>query len=118
MSEVNIRMLAAIMFTDMVGYTALMQQDEALAKAFAKPVVLLLGEADTERSKVLRKTPLSDAQGQNRLERGKKFFAEAKAKAEAMGVPFKWQLVTVSGVGHNDAQMAEAAAKLLAQLKK
>lgn len=92
--------------------------DEALAQVFAKPVVLLLGEADTERSKILRKTPLSDAQGQNRLERGKKFFAEAKAKAEAMGVPFKWKLVTVPGVGHDDAKMAEAAAQLLTKLKK
>lgn len=28
----NIRLLAAIMFADMVGYTKMMQQDEALAK--------------------------------------------------------------------------------------
>ena len=34
MTKKKIRLLAAIMFTDMVGYTALMQQDEQKAKAY------------------------------------------------------------------------------------
>ena len=90
--------------------------DEELAAAFAKPVVILLGEADTKRTENLRQTPEADAQGMNRLERGKNFFAIAQEKAAEMGVPFNWQAATVSGVGHDGAAMADAALAVIEQL--
>lgn len=89
---------------------------EELAKIFAKPVTILLGEKDNKsNSKVLRHTQLADAQGLNRFERGTKFFNEAKARAAELGVPFNWKLITVPGVGHDDVGMAAAAAKLIAK---
>ena len=90
--------------------------DEELAAAFAKPVVILLGDADTKRTENLRQTPEADAQGMNRLERGKNFFAIAQEKAIEMGVPFNWQAATVAGVGHNGAAMADAALAVIEQL--
>lgn len=88
--------------------------DKALQRAFAAPVTILLGGADTQRSKILRKTTLADAQGMNRFERGNHFFAMAKQQAGKMDAAFNWQIETVPGVGHNDALMAGAAAKLIA----
>jgi len=99
------------------GIKALPISKEELAKDFAKPAVILLGEADVVRGKNLRQTTMSDAQGQNRLARGKAFYAQAKAKAAEMGVPFNWKLVTVPGVAHDNAGMAVAAAKLVAAMK-
>ena len=90
--------------------------ESELAAAFAKPVVILLGEADVERTDNLRQTPEADAQGMNRLERGKKFFAVAQEKAAEMGVPFNWQAATVAGVGHDNAAMADAALAVIEQL--
>ena len=87
--------------------------DEELAAAFAKPVVLLLGEADVKRTSNLRMTPEADRQGLNRLERGRNFFAAAKQKAEELGVPFNWRLVTVPGVGHQGARMGDAAMRVI-----
>jgi poly(3-hydroxybutyrate) depolymerase len=87
-----------------------------LTKVFAKPVTILLGEKDNNpNNKVLRHTPQADAQGLSRFERGNRFFAEAKAKAAELGVPFNWKLITVPGVGHSDIGMAAAAAKLIAE---
>lgn len=86
-----------------------------LKAAFAKPVTILLGEADTKSNANLRHTPLADAQGANRFERGNEFFALAQKKAAQMGVPFHWQLITVPGVGHNEAEMGAVAAKLIAE---
>ena len=83
-----------------------------LVSAFAKPVVVLLGEADNKRKK-LRTTPKADRQGLNRLARGKSFFETAKRKAAEMGVSFNWRLVTVPGVGHQGAKMANAAVKVI-----
>jgi len=86
-----------------------------LKAAFAKPVTILLGEADTKSNADLRHTPLADAQGENRFERGQEFFALAQKKAAQMGAPFNWRLVTVPGVGHNEGKMGEVAAKLIAE---
>ena len=84
-----------------------------LTKEFAKPVIILLGENDTKTGGVLRQTLLAAREGSNRFERGNKFFAMAKNEAETLGVPFNWKLITVPGVGHSDAKMAAAAAKLI-----
>lgn len=89
---------------------------EQFAEAFAKSVTILLGEKDNNpNNRVLRHTPEADAQGASRFERGIWFFDEAKAKAEELGVPFNWNLVTVPGVGHDDVGMAAAAAKLIGE---
>lgn len=88
-------------------------REDELVTAFAKPVVLLLGEADVKRPNNLRRTPEADRQGLNRLERGKNFFETAKKKAAELGVPFNWRLVTVPGVGHSGAKMGNAAMQVI-----
>ena len=52
-------------------------------------------------------------QGRNRLARGKFYFATGQRQAENLGAAFKWRLVTVPGVGHENAKMAVVAAKLV-----
>lgn len=87
-----------------------------LAKVFAKPVTILLGENDNNPNhKVLRHTLEADAQGLSRFERGNSFFSAAEAKVAELGVPFNWKLITVPGVGHSDVGMGVAAAKLIAE---
>lgn len=90
--------------------------DADLRADFSKPVIILLGEEDTHSdSTVLRHNEEVDRQGTNRFERGISFYQEAKKKAEALHVPFVWQLVTVPGVGHDDVQMAANAAKIISK---
>ncbi len=85
---------------------------EQLAAAFSKPVVILLGDRDVNRSKNLRQTPEADEQGMNRLERGHRFFDTARQTAQSLGVPFCWQIREIPGIGHNGAAMGLAAAEL------
>lgn len=100
------------------GIKNIPMSDVELTKSFAKPVTILLGEKDNNSNhKLLRHNNLADKQGINRFERGMQFFYRAKEKASEMGVPFKWELVTVPGVGHDDVEMAKAAAKLIFENK-
>lgn len=98
------------------GLKGLAPTKKDFRNAFSKPVVILLGENDTVRSKVLRKTPEADAQGQNRLERGRNFYNQAQQKAASLGLPFNWQLITVPGVGHDGTGMAKGAIPLIESL--
>ena len=85
-----------------------------LRAVFARPVVLQLGEADTDpKHSSLPSQPWAVAQGDHRFARGWFFFDTMRRAAEAQGVPFAWRVATVSGVGHSNGRMAEHAARLL-----
>jgi poly(3-hydroxybutyrate) depolymerase len=85
-----------------------------LRAVFARPVQLHLGEADTDPNhSSLPRQPWAVAQGSHRFARGWHFFDVSRRAAAAMGAPFAWRVVTVPGVGHSNAGMAEAAAPLI-----
>lgn len=85
-----------------------------LRAVYSKEVVVLLGEEDNDPDHpTLRRTPEAMRQGDHRLARGRHYFAYAKRSAEVSDFEFNWRLVTVPGVGHSNAGMAEAVAGLV-----
>ncbi len=89
--------------------------DEAtLKKTLQRPLVVLLGTADTDPNNVnLRRTPEAMAQGPFRLARGKYFYAYGQRQAAALGVTFGWTLATAPGIGHSDKGMSGFAVEWL-----
>ena len=86
--------------------------DEEIVKAaFAKKLVVFLGELDneTEVAGTFLRSTTADKQGLHRLERGRFFFESAKARASELGVDFNWELVVVPNVGHSHRNMGDAA---------
>lgn len=81
-----------------------------LAAAFGRPLLVLLGEADTKTDGDLPRQPEAMAQGPYRLARGQAFFKAAQEQALRQNVALRWQLQTVPGVGHNSSAMSKAAA--------
>jgi len=96
------------------GFGGMANAEQALRGYLARPVVALLGTADTG-SKDLSTTRQAMAQGATRIERGRNAFAKARAMAQERGWAFGWTLVEVPGVGHSASKMfgsAEAAQAL------
>ncbi len=88
---------------------------EDLTRAFARPVVILLGDQDIDPNhSSLPRDPAAMAQGPHRLARGHAFFQAAEAAAKRMEVPFGWRLIEVPGVGHSNGGMADAALRAIA----
>lgn len=86
---------------------------ERLGAYLEKPVILQLGIGDTIREWYLRKTPEAEAQGANRYERGKTFYASLQRLAQQNGWPFRWGEWETAGIGHHSGLMGQAAAPLL-----
>jgi poly(3-hydroxybutyrate) depolymerase len=87
---------------------------DKLKQVFARKLVVLLGEADTQTDAAnLPRARQAAVQGANRFERGSRFFAQAQAQAQKLGTPLAWERVTVPGVGHDSRRMSQAAARLL-----
>jgi poly(3-hydroxybutyrate) depolymerase len=85
-----------------------------LRKAFATPMIILLGQEDTERGRNLRRVPETEVQGPHRLARGHFFYKRSANVAQRMGAAFDWRVVEVPGAGHRNDEMAPAAARLMA----
>jgi poly(3-hydroxybutyrate) depolymerase len=85
-----------------------------LRAVFARPVILQLGEADTDPNhSSLPRQPWAIAQGSHRFARGWNYFDVARRAAAEMGAPFGWRVATVPGVGHSNGGMAQHAARML-----
>lgn len=87
--------------------------EERLRKYLAKPIILQLGVGDTIRESYLRKTAEAEAQGANRYERGKAFYAALVHLAEEKSWPLKWTELETIGIGHHSGRMGQAAAPFL-----
>ncbi|WP_024354021.1 hypothetical protein [Brevundimonas naejangsanensis] len=90
--------------------------DEAgLEAALQKPLVLLLGTADTDPAHPsLPHGQNADAQGPHRLARGQAFHAAGQAGAERSGVKFGWRVAYAPGIAHDNGGMSGFAAPILA----
>ncbi|MBN9490675.1 MAG: hypothetical protein J0H44_25855 [Alphaproteobacteria bacterium] len=82
--------------------------EEALRAYLARPLIVLLGEADTGTHN-LAMSPEAMAQGPYRLARGRNAFRAAQAVAASHNWPFGWTLIEVPGVGHNATAMFSAS---------
>lgn len=80
------------------------------------PLAVVIGENDTQRDSALRQDGTVDPlQGRNRLERGRRWFEQARRLAQEKNIPSGFELYVVDGVGHNGthpAIIARAAAFL------
>lgn len=86
-----------------------------LKRSFKKNLVLFIGEKDNEhetRGKMLR-TKTADEQGTNRLARANYFYNESVQIAQKSNMTFNWKLEIIPEIGHNQREMAKAAAKYL-----
>jgi lamin tail-like protein len=87
-------------------------QPRSLVGFFQTPFIIMLGDQDTTTSaddNLVRGTPEAEAQGANRLERGRHYFAVAQAQAAALHARFSWRLEIVSGAAHDAAQVIQSA---------
>lgn len=100
------------------GFKDTSMTPKRLKSAFEKNFILLLGDQDIKKDDpILNKSPEAMMQGKNRFERGLHFYNAVLHSHEAIRLQreqeFHWQLEVVPGVGHDEAKMAAAAAKVL-----
>lgn len=85
--------------------------DATLAQAFAKPMLVMLGDNDIDPNHhQLNKSRGAEEQGPTRFARGQRFMAAATEEARRLGVPLRWREIDVPGVAHQQTGMAKAAA--------
>lgn len=79
------------------------------AKAFQRPLTVLLGTEDIDRNDPnLRKNEQADEQGLTRFARGHGFLAAARTLKGA-ATPLHWQIAYAPGIGHDNGGMAPFA---------
>jgi len=88
--------------------TAVTEAD--LQASFQKELIIGLGALDSsnEAGGIQLHTPLADAQGLSRMDRGRYFFEFSRRKAEEINATFNWRLQIVEDVGHDYRGMSKS----------
>ena len=87
---------------------------QALGAALQKPMIILLGTADTDPNDPdLPKTPEAMEQGPHRFARGHYFFDRAQTAAAQRGVPLAWRIEYAPGIAHSNSGMSRTAKDLI-----
>jgi dienelactone hydrolase len=82
-----------------------------LARWLAYPLTIFAGERDIDTAdEHLPRNPEALAQGPTRFARANFFHAMGHREAARIGMPCRWTLVPVPGVGHDGSAMGKAAA--------
>ena len=98
-----------------IGMAGLHLDDGHLRRYLARRLIILLGDADTDRAASdLPRMPEAMAQGAHRLERGLWYFNHCRQLADRLGVPFGWRLEIVAEAGHVSQEIFDRAARTLA----
>ncbi len=88
--------------------------EETTEAALASNLIVLLGADDIDDDDdSLNNDDRAREQGRHRLERGMRFYLNARALADRESVPFGWRLATVPGIAHSHTDMAAYTASLL-----
>ncbi|MEM9684984.1 MAG: hypothetical protein AAF942_17055 [Pseudomonadota bacterium] len=96
------------------GLGGLNLSEEAVIRYLEQPLILLLGDGDTDRDDPgLSRGPEAMAQGPHRFARGQSYFSQCEAMAEKLGAVFGWRLEVAPGVAHDDQDISNAAAVVL-----
>ncbi len=86
----------------------------SVQRYFARPLVILLGDADTDTSEPhLPQSAAAMAQGPHRLARGHWHFNHCTQLAREFGVPLTWKLEVVKYAGHVSQQIFDRAVDIL-----
>lgn len=86
----------------------------ALPGLFARKLFIQVGSSDNNPgASGLRRNPEADLQGSNRLERAQYFFQESGKTAQALAVPFEWELHIIPGLSHDFGNAVSVSADLL-----
>ena len=88
--------------------------EDRLRAAFARPLAILLGDADVNpNDEHLPREAGAMAQGAHRFARGQRYLEVARHEAQRLGMPLAWRLSIVPGVAHSGEQMAPFAVREL-----
>jgi poly(3-hydroxybutyrate) depolymerase len=83
----------------------------AVERLLAFPLTILAGDQDIATDEPsLPQNPEALAQGPHRFARAHNYFAHGRREAERLGIPFRWTLQPVAGIGHDGEAMSAVAA--------
>jgi len=86
--------------------------EEDVVRLLGYPMVIFAGDRDTEtEADSLPRHAAALRQGPHRFARAHHYLERGRAEAARLGVPCRWELVVVPGVGHEGMRMSAVAAE-------